>query len=69
MKQGILAYNIPYHSEYNPVEYINVIKGNLKNQYIDDIKKMEERLGKTIDETDKSLFQNCCNAYKRIAVN
>lgn len=53
------------------MEYINnVIKGNLKNDYIDDIKKIEDRLTKIINKINKSTYENYFNhSYKRISVN
>ncbi len=66
-----IVYNIPYHPQYNPVEYINnVIKNNLKKQYIEDVQKMDKKLTKIINKIDVLIYQNCFNhAYKCIAAD
>lgn len=67
-----LSYNVPYHPEYNPVEYINnIIKVYLKNEYINDINKMENKLIGIINKKiNESILENCFNhAYKSISVS
>ena len=42
-----LVFNIPYHPQYNPIEYLNnVIKGDLKRRHVNDINKLENELKK-----------------------
>ena len=64
------TYNIPYHPEYNPIEYINnVIKNYLKNDHIDDINKLENKLAIIINKIDESIYKNCFNhAFKSILI-
>lgn len=68
---NLITYNVPYHPEYNPIEYINyVIKGHLKAQYVDDINILEDKLTKIIDLIKPKIYQNCFNkAYKCISVD
>jgi len=63
-----LAFNIPYHPQYNPVEYINnIVKADLKKQYIEDINKLDSKLNKIVNKIDESIYRNCFNhAYKCI---
>lgn len=66
-----LVYNIPYHPESNPVEYLNnVVKSKLKNQYVENVDNLDIKLTEIIKKIPEIIYENCFNhAYKCITTD
>jgi len=66
-----IVFNIPYHPQNNPIEYLNnVVKQQLKNQYVENIDDLDKKLAKIIKKIPEQIYANCFNkAYKCISAN
>jgi len=63
-----LVYNIPYHPQTNPIEFINnVIKNDLKKKNISDITKLDKFLENAEKKVTSTILKNCFDkAFKNM---
>jgi transposase len=55
-----LVYNIPYHPQTNPIEYINnVIKNDLKKKNISNITTLKASLQRSLKLATPNILKNC----------